>query len=180
MLIRRSTYIHLTPLGEDRVLIVHALTHLRLVIDAEVAGIVEWFGEARDMPGVLAALRETLTIDADTLAGALASLMERGVLTDLDLAGEAAAVAEKLSDLHGRDPGEALDQLRRQAGEGANPYWSVTSALGADDLGKPKTHRWDLLLFRDFDLQMEADFLRREAAARDVALPGAASFPPDP
>ena len=38
MLIRQSTYVHLTPLGEDRVLIVHALSHLRLVVDAEVAG----------------------------------------------------------------------------------------------------------------------------------------------
>jgi FkbH-like protein len=179
MLIRRSTYVHLTPLGEDRVLIVHALSHLRLVIDAEVAGIVAWFDTARDMPGDLADLRATLTIDADTLAGCLASLMERGVLTDQDPAGEAAAVAEKLSELHGRDPGEALDQLRRQAGEGSNPYWSVTSALGADDLGGPKTHRWDVLLFGDCDLQMEADFLRREAAARDVDLRVAASFPDD-
>jgi FkbH-like protein len=179
MLIRRSTYVHLTPLAEDRVLIVHAMTHLRLVVDAEVAGIVEWFAEARDMPGDLAAFRETLSIDADTLAGALASLMERGVLTDLDTDGEAAAVAAKLSELHGRDPGEALDQLRRAAGEGANPYWSVTHALGAGDLGGPKTHRWDVLLFGDCDLQMEADFLRREAAARDVDLRVAASFPDD-
>ncbi|THD59324.1 HAD family hydrolase [Phenylobacterium sp.] len=179
MLIRRSTYIHLTPLGEDRVLIVHALTHLRLVIDAEVAGIVDWFGAPRDMPGDLAQLRATLSIDADTLAGCLASLMERGVLTDLDPAGEAAAIAQKLNDLHGRDPGEALDQLRRTAGEGANPYWSVTRALGPGDLGGPKTHRWDVLLFGDCDLQMEADFLRREAAARDVDLRVAASFPDD-
>ncbi|HEY3949119.1 HAD-IIIC family phosphatase [Phenylobacterium sp.] len=179
MLIRRSTYVHLTPLAQDRVLIVHAISHLRLVVDAEVSGIVEWFAEPRDMPGDLAQLRETLTIDADTLAGCLASLMERGVLTDLDPAGEAAAVAAKLAELHGRDPGEALDQLRRQEGEGANPYWSVTSALGADDLGGPKAHRWDVLLFGDCDLQMEADFLRREAARRGVDLRVAASFPDD-
>ena len=177
--IRRSTYVHLTPLGEDRVLIVHAISHLRLVIDAEVAGIVAWFDQPRDMPGDLAALRETLTIDADTLAGCLASLMERGVLTADDAAGEAAAVAAKLAELHGRDPGEALDQLRRQASEGSNPYWSVTSALGADDLGGVKTHRWEVLLFGDCDLQMEADFLRREAARRDVDLRVAASFPDD-
>jgi FkbH-like protein len=179
MLIRQSTYVHLTPLSEDRVLIVHAISHLRLVVDAEVAGIVAWFATPRDMPGDLADLRATLTIDADTLAGCLASLMERGVLTAEDAAGEAAAVAEKLSELHGRDPGEALDQLRRQAGEGSNPYWSVTAALGADDLGGAKTHRWDVLLFGDCDLQMEADFLRREAAARDVELRVAASFPDD-
>jgi FkbH-like protein len=179
MLIRRSTYVHLAPLSEDRVLIVHAISHLRLVIDQEVAGIVGWFDTPRDMPGDLAALRETLTIDADTLAGCLASLMERGVLTADDQAGEAAGVAAKLAELHDRDPGEALDQLRRQEGEGANPYWSVTTALKADDLGAAKTHRWDVLLFGDCDLQMEADFLRREAAARDVDLRVAASFPDD-
>jgi FkbH-like protein len=179
MLIRLSTYVHLTPLGEDRVLIVHAISHLRLVVDAEVAGIVTWFRNPRDMPGEIAMLRDTLTIDADTLAGCLASLMERGVLTADDEAGEAAAVAERLNELHGRDPGEALDQLRREAGEGANPYWSVTSALGADDLGGAKTHRWDVLLFGDCDIQMEADFLRRAAAARDVDLRVAASFPDD-
>jgi FkbH-like protein len=177
--IRRSTYVHLTPLGEDRGLIVHAISHLRLVVDAEVAGIVAWFAQPREMPGDLAALRETLTIDADTLAGCLASLMERGVLTADDEAQEAAAVAAKLAELHGRDPGEALDQLRRQQGEGSNPYWSVTAALGAGDLGGAKAHRWDVLLFGDCDLQMEADFLRREAARRDVDLRVAASFPDD-
>jgi FkbH-like protein len=179
MLIRRSTYVHLTPLSEDRVLIVHAISHLRLVIDREVAGIIAWFDTPRDMPGDLAALRDTLTLDADTLAGCLASLMERGVLTAEDEAGEAAAVAAKLAELHDRDPGEALDQLRRQEGEGSNPYWSVTAALGAEDLGGAKAHRWDVLLFGDCDLQMEADFLRRAAAARDVDLRVAASFPDD-
>jgi len=179
MLIRRSTYVHLTPLGEDRVLIVHAISHLRLVVDAEVAGIVAWFETPREMPGDLAALRETLTIDADTLAGCLASLMERGVLTADDAQAEAAAVAQRLAELHGRDPGEALDRLRLQAGEGANPYWSVTAALGAHDLGGARTHRWEVLLFGDCDLQMEADFLRREAAGRDVDLRVAASFPDD-
>jgi FkbH-like protein len=101
------------------------------------------------------------------------------VLTAEDADGEARAVGERLGELHGRDPGEALDQLRREAGEGANPYWSVTQALGADDLGGPKAHRWDVLMFGDCDLQMEADFLRREAARRDVDLRVAASFPDD-
>src|SRR5579859_618656 len=179
MLIRRSSYVHLTPLSEDRVLIVHAITHLRLVVDGEVAQIAAWFETPRDMPGELAQLRDGLTIDADTLAGCLASLMERGVLTADDAAAEAASVAARLNELHGRDPGEALDQLRRQAGEGSNPYWSVTAALGADDLGAAKSHRWDVLLFGDCDLQMEADFLRREAAARDIDLRVAASFPDD-
>jgi FkbH-like protein len=180
MLIRRSTYVHLTPLGSDRVLIVHAISHLRLVIDAEVAEIVRWFDTPREMPGEMPVLRTRHPgIDDDTLAGCLASLMERGVLTDKDAAGEGAEVAARLAELHGRDPGEALDQLRREAKEGVDPYWSVTQALSSDDLGQAKRHQWDVLLFGDCDLQMEADFLRREAAGRGVDLRVVASFPDD-
>ncbi len=179
MLIRRSSYVHLTPLGGDRVLVVHAISQLRLVIDPEVAGIVAWFDQPRDMPGEMADLRARHSYDADTLAGCLASLMERGVLTDKDAEGEAAEVAAKLGELHGRDPGEALDALRRQARDGGDPYWSVTQALGAEDLGRPAKHRLEVLLFGDCELQMEADFLRREGAARGVDLRVAAAFPDD-
>jgi FkbH-like protein len=179
MLIRRSTYVHLTPIGADRVLIVHAISHLRLVIDSQVAQIVDWFATPREMPGEMPALRAQHPIDDETLAGCLASLMERGVLTDKDAEGEGEEVAARLAELHGRDPGEALDQLRREAMEGVDPYWSVTQALGADDLGQARSHQWDVLLFGDCDLQMEADFLRREAGARGVDLRVAASFPDD-
>jgi len=179
MLIRRSSYVHLASLEADRVLIVHAISHLRLLVDRDVAGIVEWFATPRDMPGEIGELRAGLGIDPDTLAGCLASLMERGVLTDQDAAAEAEAVAEQLNALHGRDPGEALDTLRRTAREGGEAYWSVAAPLAADDLGRPKAHRWDVLLFGDCDLQMEADFLRREAASRGVDLRVAASFPDD-
>lgn len=96
MLIRRSSYVHLTPLGGDRVLVVHAISQLRLVIDPEVADIVAWFDQPRDVPGEMADLRALHSYDADTLAGCLASLMERGVLTDKDAAGEAAEVAAQL------------------------------------------------------------------------------------
>ncbi len=105
--------------------------------------------------------------------------MERGVLTDKDAEGEAAEVALRLGELHGRDPGEALDALRRQARDGGDPYWSVTQALSADDLGRPTKHRLEVLLFGDCELQMEADFLRREGAARGVDMRVAAAFPDD-
>ena len=185
MLIRRSTYVHLTPLGLDRVLVIHALSQLRLVVDAEVASILDWFSAPRDMPGDLAALSGRYSLDDDTLAGALAALMERGVLTDRDPAGEAAEAAQRLAELHGRDPGaeadpgEALDRLRRQAKSGADPSWSVTTAIGAQELGRPMKHRLDALLFGDCELQMEADFLRREARARGVELRLATGFPGD-
>jgi FkbH-like protein len=179
MLIRRSTYVHLTPLGGDRVLVVHAISQLRLVIDPEVADIVAWFDEPRDMPGEINVLIARHSYDPDTLAGCLAALMERDILTGKDAAEEEAEVVSRLADSYGRDPGEALDRLRREAKQGADPYWSVSQALGADDLGRPRTHRWDVLLFGDCELQMEADFLRREAATRGVDLRVATAFPDD-
>jgi len=178
MLIRKSTYVHLTPLAEDRVLIVHAISHFRLVVDAEVAAIIGWFETPRDMPGEMDTLAAH-TLAPDVLAGCLATLMEREVLTDKDAEAEGAAVAARLADLHGRDPGEALDQLRREDKVGADPYWSVSASQSPADLGQSFKHKWDALLFGDCELQMEADFLRRAAAARGVDLRIATAFPDD-
>ena len=184
MLIRRSTYVHLIRLGAGRVLALHALSALRLVVDDEVAAVLDWFAAPRDMPGELAACPASAGADPDTLAGCLAALMERGLLTDKDAAGEQAEAAARLGELHGRDPGEAdageaLDALRRQAKDGADAYWSVSEAQGAAELARPMRHRLDVLLFGDCDLQMEADFLRREGARRGVALRVATAFPDD-
>jgi FkbH-like protein len=179
MLIRRSIYTHLTPLGGDRVLVVHAISQLRLVIDLEVAGIIAWFDQPRDMPGEINVLLARQSFDPDTLAGCLAALMERDILTGKDAAAEEAEVVARLADSYGRDPGEALDRLRREAKQGADPYWSVSQALSAGDLGRPLKNRWDVLLFGDCELQMEADFLRREAAGRGVDLRVATAFADD-
>jgi FkbH-like protein len=57
-------------------------------------------------------------------------------------------------------------------------YFAIQAALTPKDLdgkGKPAS----LLLFGDCDVQMEADFLRREAALRGIDLTVAASFPDD-
>lgn len=179
MIVRRSSYVHLTPLGGGQVLVIQAVSQLRLLVDPQVAGIIAWFDTPRDMPAEMDALDAEYGFGRDVLAGCLATLMEGGVLTDQDPAGEAAQVAARLGELHGRDPGEALDQLRREAKQGADPYWSVSQALSADDLGRPKAHRWDVLLFGDCELQMEADFLRRAGAGRDVDLRVATAFPDD-
>lgn len=56
MLIRRSSYVHVTPLGGERVLVLHAVSQLRLVVDPVVADILAWFEEPRDMPGEVDAL----------------------------------------------------------------------------------------------------------------------------
>ena len=179
MLIRKSTYVHLTVLAEDRVLIVHAMSQLRLVIDREVADIIGWFEQPRAMPDEIDVLLARHKLDKDVLAGCLASLMERGVLTDKDAENEGAEVAAKLAALHGRDPGEALDQVRREAKTGADPYWAILETQGADEMGRIFKHRFDVLLFGDCELQMEADFLRRAGAARNIDLRVATGFPDD-
>ncbi len=179
MLIRTSAYVHLTPLDAERVLVLHAVSQLRLVVDAQVGAILEWFAEPRDIPAEMPGLLACHPYDAETLAGALAALMERGVLTGETPEAEAAEVAAKLHALHGRDPGEALDRMRREAKEGGDPYWAVSKARGLEDLGRPMRHRLQVLLFGDCELQMEADFLRREGAARGVDVKVAASFPDD-
>ncbi|WP_174299709.1 HAD family hydrolase [Caulobacter sp. S45] len=184
MLVRRSRYVHLTRLGAGRVLAVHAMTQLRLVVDEQVAAILDAFAAPRDMPGELSAMPACRGFDPEVLAGCLATLMEHGLLTDREPAAEEAELAASLSDLHGRDAAEpdagaALDALRRRSKDGADPCWSVTEAQGAAALGRPLRHRLDVLLFGDCELQMEADFLRREAARRGVALRVATAFPDD-
>ena len=179
MQIRRSTYVHLTPLDAERVLIVHAISQLRLVVDAQVGEILEWFAEPREMPGEISALQVRTGQDPDALAGCLAALMERDVLTGKAPDEEAAEVAAKLAALHGRDPGEALDRLRREAKEGAETYWAVSHTRTLDDLGRKLRHRIEVLLFGDCELQMEADFLRLQAAQRGIDAKVATSFPDD-
>jgi FkbH-like protein len=177
--VRKSAYVHIVRLAEGRALALHAVTQLRLAIDTEVAAIIDWFTEPRRMPSEIGDLLALHPLAPDVLARCLATLMEHGVLTDKDPAAEQAGVADRLAELHGRDPGEALDQLRRTAGQGADPNWAVTETLGAEHLGRTLKHRWDVLLFGDCDLQMEADFLRRAAAERDVDLRVGAGFPDD-
>jgi FkbH-like protein len=62
--------------------------------------------------------------------------------------------------------------------EGAEAYWSAGTSLGVGDLDGRK-RRVDVVLLGDCDLQMEADFLRREASGRGIDLRVAAAFPDD-
>jgi FkbH-like protein len=179
MLVRRSAYAHVLRVAPGRALVVHAMTGVRLSIDEEVAAILDWFASPRDMPGELPGLPAAARLDEDTLAGCLAALMERGFLTGDTPEAEAASRAAELAGLHGRDPGEALDALRRREKDGADAYWSVQEAMGADALARPMRWTLEVLLFGDCDLQMEADFLRAEAARRGIGLRIATGFPDD-
>jgi FkbH-like protein len=176
--LRRSSFLHQIPLGEGRVLLVHALSHLRLTVDEEVSAILDWFAEPRQLPEEYAGLAALVPYDQETLVGFLATLTEREILTQASAEAEMAAATAALAGTHGRDPDDLLDQYRRARKEGGESYWSADAALSVDDL-KPGARRVEALLFGDCDIQMESDFLRREAARRGIDLRIAATFPDD-
>jgi len=147
-------------------LVIHAVTHLRLAVDGDLAKMISLFAEPQE-------------VSEDVFGpGAFAPLIERGILTALTPEEEMAALSAELSAVHGRDPALLLQRLRRQAREGGEPYWAAHEALKIDDV-KTALPRMDLVLFGDCDIQMEADFLRREAVSRGVDLRVAATFPDD-
>jgi FkbH-like protein len=166
MHLRLSRFIHLLPIGDNRILLVDAIGHARVPVSAELAAIINGFAGGRDVA------------DADTKEGVLATLIERGILTRKTAEEELQNVAQVLRPYHGRDPVEMLDRFRRAAKEGVAPYFSASVALTPEDLSEKK-YRIDVLLFGACDVQMEADFLRRAGAERDIDLRIAASFPHD-
>jgi hypothetical protein len=50
MLIRLSDFVHLMPLADDRVLVIHAINDLRLAVDKEVAQLISCFRTPKDVP----------------------------------------------------------------------------------------------------------------------------------
>jgi len=178
MILRQSRFVHVLTLGANSVLVIHALTHLRLGVDDEVAHLIAWFKEPRSLPDEIPALTQYVHYDTQTLAGCIASLIERGVLTEKSPEEELAETALTLKETHGRDPGEMIERYRRERQEGTNAYWAVSSSYRVSDLGDQRA-RLDLLLFGDCELQMEADFLRREGTKRGLDLHIAATFPDD-
>jgi FkbH-like protein len=184
MILRRSRFIHQLPVGKDRILIVHAISHMRLPVDRDIGALVDHFAEprcipedceamtalfpgARDNPGLRAMVERTV-----------AELLSRRILTELTPEQELAAVGAELAAKHGRDPADLLERYRRDQKEGVESYWSVGASRGLDDFGGGG-RRVDALLFGDCDIQMEADFLRKEAARRGIDLHVAATFPDD-
>jgi FkbH-like protein len=71
-----------------------------------------------------------------------------------------------------------LERYRQTRKEGAAAYWAVGTAQGLQDFAVSGP-RLDAILLGDCDIQMEADFLRREAARRGIDLRVAATFPDD-
>lgn len=164
MLLRLSRFVHLLPVAPDRVLVIDAIAHVRLTVNAAVAARIAAFAQATEANPA-----------SDPF---LSDLVARGILTGKTPEEETAHVAGLLAPYHGRDPEEMLDRYRRKAREGVESYFAATQALTENDFIAGK-YQAELLLFGDCDVQVEADFLRREAAARGLTLKIAASFPND-
>jgi FkbH-like protein len=185
MILRRSRFVHLLPVGPGRILIVHAISHMRLPADSEIAALLDYFSEPRRVPEDCGAMVALLAKPADTQAGlreaierTVMELKSRRILTEMTPEDELAAIGGELSAKHGRNPEEMLENYRRKSKEGGAAYWAVGASYGIEDLGG--THRRvDAVLFGDCDIQMEADFLRREAARRGIDLHVAATFSDD-
>lgn len=179
MILVKSAFAHLLPVGPDRVLAVHAISGLRVTITEEVAKILDYFAIPRRMPDEMAPLLAALGQPLDPVLNAVADLMDRGLISDASAEVEVARAAEALSATHGRDPEALFDAYRRQAAEGAMTGWAASRAAGLADLtktGKPLT----VLLFGECDIQMETDFLRQEGKARGLDLTVATAFADDP
>jgi len=178
MMLRKSRFIHQLALGDDRVLIVHAVSQLRLTVDRNVNAVIDYFAEPRRWPDDGAVPAGLVCYNRGALGACVDALVERKILTDQGADNELAEVAAKLGATYGRDPLELLDSYRRTLKEGAEAYWSAGAARGVADFAGGK-RRVDVVLFGDCDIQMEADFLRREASRHGLDLRVAAAFPDD-
>jgi FkbH-like protein len=185
MILRRSRFIHQLPVGNDRSLIVHAISQMRLPANGEISALLEYFTEPRRIPEDCEAMmalfpdaRDKLTNLRDVVERTVLDLLARQILTEKTPDEELAAVGAELAPRHGRDPAEMLERYRRSMQEGAASYWAVGASYGLNDFGAGG-QPLDVILLGDCDIQMEADFLRREAARRGIELRVSATFPDD-
>ena len=170
MILRRSRFVHQVPVGPDRVLVVHAISHLRLPATLEIAALLDCFAEPRHVPDDLAALTALFSPSQqpdeslrDAVERTVMDLLARQILTDKTPADELATLGAELAPQHGRDPAEMLERYRQTRKEGAAAYWAVGTAQGLQDFAVSGP-RLDAILLGDCDIQMEADFLRRDGS----------------
>ena len=178
MILRRSRFIHQMPVGAGRFLIVHAISQTRLSVDRDISTLLDYFAEPRNIPEECDAIGTLLPYERDVLVRSIAALVDRHILTAKTPEEELAAVSAELSATHGRDPGEMLERYQRAIKEGVESYWAAGPAYSVTDFGDTRK-RADVLLFGDCDIQMEAEFLRKEAAQRGIDLHVSAIFPDD-
>jgi FkbH-like protein len=178
MRLRKSSFVHQIDVGPNNVLLVHAISQLKLKVDDELGRLMQHFSDWREFPQGFAEVRKLLPYEDQIIAGTINALREREFLTDKSAEEELADIARKLGPTFGRDPEELLDRYRRKLKEGTSDYWAVTASQAVGDIACEKP-RLDLILLGDCDIHMEADFLRREAERRGYDLRVAATAPDD-
>jgi len=178
MRLRKSSFVHQIDVGPNSVLLIHAISQLKLKVDDELGRLMRYFSQSREFPQAFPEVKALLPYDDEIVAKTVNALRERDLLTEQNEAEELAAVAARLGPTHGRDPEELLDRYRRELKEGTRDYWSVTSSQTVQAFGSARP-RLDLILLGDCDVHMEADFLRREAEGRGYDLRVAATAPDD-
>src|SRR6516164_3667005 len=112
MRLRRSSFVHQIEVGPNSILLVHAISQLRMKVDDELGRLMTFFSNWREFPAAFAEIRTLLPYDDQILAGTVSALHERGLLTDKDPGEELAAIAQKLKATQGRDPEALLDGYR--------------------------------------------------------------------
>lgn len=178
MILRRSRFLHLIPVGEARVLLVHAITQVRLPADPAIAAMLAYFEEPRAFPGAFDEIATLLPdVPREAIEATVVDLFQREFLTPKSPEDEIATIGASLSETYGRDPAEALDRYRRERKEGVTGYWSVEKAYGIRSTAARA--KLGVILLGDCDIQMEGGFLKAEAETRGIDLTVAASFPDD-
>ena len=178
MILRRSRFVHQLDFGNNRYLIVHAVSNMRLPVDRDVNALLDFFAEPRRLPEDNEAISKLMPYAREVIAGSISALLERDILTEKTPEEELAAMTAELAATHGRDPAEMLERYRRAVKEGVDSYWATGDTVSIADMGAAKK-RVDALLFGDCDIQMEASFLQKEAARRGIDLRVSATFPDD-
>jgi FkbH-like protein len=178
MILRRSRFLHLVPVGEARVLVIHAITQVRLPADPAVAALLTYFETPRAFPAAFDEIAELLPdVPRETIEATVVDLFQRAFLTPKTPDEETAEIGQSLSGTYGRDPAEMLDRYRRARKEGVTGYWSVEKAYGLRTTAAAT--KLSVILLGDCDIQMEGGFLKSEAETRGIDLTVAASFPDD-
>ena len=172
MILRRSRFTHVVALGGGRVLILHAVTQLRLAVDGEVERLLGRFDQPRSLPEDFPDLSRVVGYDVATLAGCVAALLERGFLSENTADEEAAEIASRLLETAGRDPGEMLDRFRRERGEGAAAYWAASATRSLGDLAMQRRRLDVALLERGFLSEKTADEQAAEIASQLLETAG--------
>ena len=141
MRLRRSSFVHKIPVGPDRVLLVHAISHLRFLANDEIARVFDFFETPRTLPDEALPLLAELGCDRDALArlhwrpdGARGALTEKdpeaeaaefGALMGYQLRPRSARAAGALSP---PDPGRRARLLGHRRGEHARGFRRAEAA----------------------------------------------------